>query len=309
MGDFGASGVQELYVYPPPPSKKGLRWPLVVTNDWSDESSDVALLAFFTSLSTAASMAQQLHTCFRWTTIQLEQFDYVKANIENPELSIAGASFGLDLVLFYIRGYSPSCIDLQRKIALLTRAVEFYSYNVESILVASWCVATRTLVYPGYPCHLPCPSNTSNRCTQLAHSVFRLKASRSTSRYGSHIAKTAAILLPAVQVSLMRTKIFQQRKAGFYFVANIIMGVSLVVGIILLLAILLRYVATRAEMSWHLHYGCRSTTRDGTANMSSAGNGSDLASLSGVDTRPLYRKSIYDNWLLIRFTIAFAGLA
>lgn len=83
-----------------------------MTNDWSDESSDVALLAFFTSLSTAASMAQQLHTCFRWTTIQLEQFDYVKINIENPELSIAGASVGLDLVLFYIREYSPSCIDV-----------------------------------------------------------------------------------------------------------------------------------------------------------------------------------------------------
>lgn len=48
-------------------------------------------------------MAQQLHTYLRWTSIKLEQSDYVKANADNPELSIAGASVGLDLVLFYIR--------------------------------------------------------------------------------------------------------------------------------------------------------------------------------------------------------------
>lgn len=50
-------------------------------------------------------MAQQLHTYLRWTSIQLEQSDYVKANIDNPELSIAGASVGVDLVLFYIREF------------------------------------------------------------------------------------------------------------------------------------------------------------------------------------------------------------
>lgn len=48
-------------------------------------------------------MAQQLHTYLRWTSIKIEQSDYVKANIDNPELSIAGASVGADLVLFYIR--------------------------------------------------------------------------------------------------------------------------------------------------------------------------------------------------------------
>lgn len=63
----------------------------------------MALLAFFTSLSTLASMAQQLHTYIRWTSIKLEQSDYVKANLDNPELSVAGASVGADLVLFYIR--------------------------------------------------------------------------------------------------------------------------------------------------------------------------------------------------------------
>lgn len=123
------------------------------------------------------------------------------------------------------------------------------------------------------------------------------------------MAKTTAILLPVLQVSLMRTKILQRHQIGFYFVANVIMGVSLALGLLLLLAILGRYVATRAEMSWHVQYGSRSTGAEEAANMPSAGNGSDLASLADIDAQPLYRKSIYDNWLLVRFTIAFAGLA
>lgn len=66
---------------------------------------DVALLAFYTSLSTLASMAQQLHTYLRWSSIKLAQFDYVKAHIGNPELSVAGPSVGIDLVFFYIRWF------------------------------------------------------------------------------------------------------------------------------------------------------------------------------------------------------------
>lgn len=107
----------------------------------------------------------------------------------------------------------------------------------------------------------------------------------------------------------MRTKILQRNQVGFYFVANAIMAVSLALGILLLLAILARYVATRAEMSWHVQYGSRSTVADEAANVPSAGNGNDLASLNDSGALPLYRKSIYDNWLLVRFTIAFAGLA
>lgn len=45
------------------------------------------LCAFFTSLSTLASMAQQLHTYLRWTSTVLEQFDHVKLSIGNSELA------------------------------------------------------------------------------------------------------------------------------------------------------------------------------------------------------------------------------
>lgn len=68
---------------------------------------DVALLAFYTALSTVASMAQQIHTYLRWTSIKIEQFDYVRDNIGNPELSVAGPSVGIDLLFFYIRKHRP----------------------------------------------------------------------------------------------------------------------------------------------------------------------------------------------------------
>lgn len=189
---------------------------------------------------------------------------------------------------------------------------EFYCYNVEAIIVASWYVdvnnmidgslAARLFFFFFFP-SIVLPLNF-DRCIQLAHSVYRLKASKSTSRYGGYVAKTTAVLLPVVQVSLMRTRVLQRNQIGFYFVANVTMGTSLALGILLLLAILGRYVATRAEMTWHVQYGSRSAAADG-GNMSS----NDLTSFTDTDTLPLYRKSIYDNWLLVRFTMAFAGLA
>lgn len=64
---------------------------------------DVALLAFSTFLSTAASIAQQVHTLVRWEEVKTDQFHYVQEHVGRPELVLAGPSYGLDLVLFYIR--------------------------------------------------------------------------------------------------------------------------------------------------------------------------------------------------------------
>lgn len=66
-------------------------------------NADVALVSYFTGLSTAASVAQQLHTIVYWRDIKNAQFRHSIANVGNPELAIAGQSTGLDLVLFYIR--------------------------------------------------------------------------------------------------------------------------------------------------------------------------------------------------------------
>ncbi|ROW09419.1 hypothetical protein VMCG_02265 [Cytospora schulzeri] len=223
---------------------------------------DVAFLAFFTSLSTLASMAQQLHTYLRWTSIKLEQFDYVKANVGNPELSVAGASVGVDLVLFYI---------------------QWYCYNVESILIVSWAAG-------------------------LAYSVYRPNASGSITYYASSAAKPIAIVLPIIQLSLMRSTVVQNSLVGFYFLANVIMAFGLVLGVILLLTILVRYISTRPVRSWHVEYGGRSTV-DNTADPVTPRRNNTLGRFSGIIKPPTNHKSIYDNWLVIRFALAFAGLS
>ncbi|GJC79228.1 hypothetical protein ColLi_02066 [Colletotrichum liriopes] len=86
----------------------------------------VALVSYFTGLSTAASVAQQIHTLVRWRDIKLEQFQHSNANVGNPELAIAGQSTGLDLALFYI---------------------QFYSYNVEASLTFFWAVALTQSIF------------------------------------------------------------------------------------------------------------------------------------------------------------------
>jgi hypothetical protein len=81
---------------------------------------DVAMLGFFASLHTTASIVQQIHTIVRWRDIKTEQHANIVANAGDPELNITGASTGLDLVLFYI---------------------QYYAYNVEALLVLFWYAA------------------------------------------------------------------------------------------------------------------------------------------------------------------------
>lgn len=64
------------------------------------------MLGFFVTLHTLASVMQQIHTIARWRDIKIEQHQNTVANAGDPELNITGASTGLDLVLFYIRGSS-----------------------------------------------------------------------------------------------------------------------------------------------------------------------------------------------------------
>ncbi len=85
-------------------------------NVYANNSLDVALLAYTTFLSTAGSIAQQLHTIVLWDEIKTEQFYYVHDHLGSPEIAIAGTSYGLDLVLFYIRA-SPylTILELRRE--------------------------------------------------------------------------------------------------------------------------------------------------------------------------------------------------
>lgn len=72
------------------------------------------------AVSCLASIVQQIHTVVRWNDIKTDQWQNVIDNVGNPELNITGASTGLDLVVFYI---------------------QYYTYNVESLLVLFWYVS------------------------------------------------------------------------------------------------------------------------------------------------------------------------
>ncbi|EJT74721.1 hypothetical protein GGTG_08559 [Gaeumannomyces tritici R3-111a-1] len=226
---------------------------LMIVLVWArqERTSYVACLSFLTSISTTASIIQQFHTIVDWENIAMAKFDRVLADPRNPELSISGASVGVDLVLFYI---------------------QYYSYNAMAMMTLFWAF-------------------------ELAASVFKwtdLRGKRS-----SLICKTTAFLLPALQMGILRLRATQKIEALFYIIANIIMAISLSSGAVLLMLILFKYIRVRmAFMSWHVGYGEAS---------SPTSQATDLSRSLPVTVAP--RQSIHDNWLMVRFTIAFVALA
>ncbi|KAI0556011.1 hypothetical protein F4679DRAFT_13769 [Xylaria curta] len=91
-----------------------------------ERDSYVALFSYATLVSTSGSIAQQLHTIVVWEDVKTEQFYYVHDNLGSPELAIAGPSYGLDLVLFYI---------------------QYYCYNVEGFLTLFWAFALAFTIF------------------------------------------------------------------------------------------------------------------------------------------------------------------
>ncbi|KAF9881883.1 glycoside hydrolase [Colletotrichum karsti] len=216
------------------------------------EPSDVALVSYFTGLSTAASVAQQLHTIVRWRDIKLAQFQNSAANVGNPELAIAGQSTGLDLVFFYI---------------------QYYSYNVEATLAFFWSIA-------------------------LTQSIFQMKAVKSTRKQANYTAKAAAVLVPILLVGILRLDAVQKQSVTFLLLADSIMGFCLSGTGALLIVILVKYIHTRRNLlSWNVRYGQRSN---------STKSSDTLVIDSSAENR---RQSIYDRWLVVRFSIAFVALA
>lgn len=190
----------------------------------------------------------------------------------NPELHVTGASTGLDRVLFYIRTSPLPCTSCH----VLPGSPEYYTYNVDALLVLCWSV-------------------------ELAYSIYQLRGSRLSRFHGSIVAKSAAVVLPAVQMILLQLSGgVQESTAGFIILADFIMIASFAVGSLLLLAILGKYVHTRfALLSWTVRYGRQSQDTD---------DGSAMAS-NGGQARPARRTNIYDRWPVIRFTIAFVALS
>ncbi|KAI1389098.1 uncharacterized protein F4822DRAFT_429710 [Hypoxylon trugodes] len=135
----------------------------------------------------------------------------------------------------------------------------------------------------------------------LTHTVFKLidlSSFRRTRHRINQIAKGIAIILPAILMCLLRLKAIQSSLAAFLAIANFNIMISLTVGSILLIAILIKYIYTRHQLvSWNARYlfSRRSQEAGGEIlNVLDRGDG---------------RQSIYDRWLVLRFSISFVVLA
>ncbi|KAI1444305.1 hypothetical protein F5Y02DRAFT_179503 [Annulohypoxylon stygium] len=223
---------------------------------WTHHERDsyVALLSYSTLLGTIGSIIQQFHTLVWWRDIKTEQYEYTLEHLGSPEIAIAGASFGLDLVLFYI---------------------QYYTYNVEAMLTLFWAVA-------------------------LTYTVFKFAnftTSKRVRQRTNQSAKLVAVILPAILMALLRVQKVQNSHVAFLILANFNIMVSLTIGSVLLIAILIKYIYTRHRLvSWNARYlfSRRSRESGGDINVLEQGDG---------------RQSIYDRWLVLRFSIGFVVLA
>ncbi|KAI0017538.1 hypothetical protein F4780DRAFT_591236 [Xylariomycetidae sp. FL0641] len=91
-----------------------------------ERTSYVACIAYFTLLSTTASIIQQFHVYVDWNSVITAQFHHTREHAGSPELVIANSSIGMDLVLFYI---------------------QYCCYNIEATLVLFWAFTLTQSVY------------------------------------------------------------------------------------------------------------------------------------------------------------------
>ncbi|ORY56101.1 uncharacterized protein BCR38DRAFT_304062, partial [Pseudomassariella vexata] len=153
--------------------------------------------------------------------------------------------------------------------------IQYYCYNVEGLLTLFWATALTHSIY-GF-------ANPPS-FKAIRHAV-------------SPVAKVIAVLLPALFIGLLQIKTLQTSLVAFLVVANINMMATMLFGSIILLVILGKYVHTRRQLlSWDV-YGASATSQTTAVG-------------SRHTSRSRYRKkSIYDRWLIVRFTVAFAVLA
>ncbi|KAI1075264.1 hypothetical protein F5B20DRAFT_560638 [Whalleya microplaca] len=217
-----------------------------------ERTSYVAFLSYFTLLSTVASLGQQFHTVARWRDIKVEQYQHALATVGEREAAITGQSVGVDLVLFYI---------------------QYYAYNVESLLCFLWACAL----------------------TQTIYDYTDIDVFKRLRRLSQAITKIVAALLPAVLLSLLRIDTVRQSPVAVVVLADACIFVSLSLGGILLIAILVKYIRTRRKLlTWNVNYGSAATSQRTERP--------DSLATTLEDKRP---RNIYDKWLVMRFSIAF----
>ncbi|KAM0816801.1 putative Glycoside hydrolase [Seiridium cardinale] len=92
----------------------------------NERLSYVALLAYFTLLSTVTSLIQQIHVIAFYRDVEIQQYEARVNGPLNPDARLANGSTGMDLILYYI---------------------QFYCYQVMSLLILWWASELAQSVY------------------------------------------------------------------------------------------------------------------------------------------------------------------
>ncbi|KAI0148601.1 hypothetical protein GGR57DRAFT_236383 [Xylariaceae sp. FL1272] len=151
--------------------------------------------------------------------------------------------------------------------------IQFYSYNVQSLFVTFWASELAQSIY------------ALTEKSSLKYALRRFNAS----------AKVVALLLPLIFILAVQAPSMHHAGIGFELLAGVPFLLTLGLGSALMLAILVRYVRSRRKIVRFNPFG---NLRSSSDHVSSAS--------SNASRR---RQSIYDKWLMTRFTIAFVLLA
>ncbi|PSS02415.1 hypothetical protein BD289DRAFT_237725 [Coniella lustricola] len=270
---------------------------------WShhEKWSYLAFLSISCIFSNTFSIVQQGRD-ITWYTENVTQQFVRKQNLpaDDPELAIAGGSYGVDLALYYL---------------------QYYSYNVQAMLVMFWAA----------------------ELCQLTYQVRENRKIRHIMRKVHSVGITVAWTLPMITILCLRIPSLKKDFVAFLLIADLpckltsfqagqeysilallqqpysdrcycrVVMLSLAISSSLMLATTLKYLRSRHKFThWTPpKFNSANSSQVGTS-FSQVGSASQtgITSQTGAkSTRSPGSKGLYDRWLLVRFTIAFVLLA
>ncbi|EFQ25860.1 uncharacterized protein GLRG_01004 [Colletotrichum graminicola M1.001] len=231
---------------------------------------DIACIAYATLIITATSIWQQFYDYIWWREILTDQFYYARQHPDNAAVQYTRGTQGIKLVLGYIR---------------------IFGFTIASSFVFFFALSLAASVYGWFA------------------------ATPRMTRTLSIIGRILPVVLTCITTGLLLTPLAQDSFFVYMLIANIQFVLSLLGSAILLLMILARYISSRRNLtSWKVIYGNNGPslpcTNDGgskTRSIWAGSSSSRAAARSGAYSASGPAKA-YDNWLVIRLSIAFVVL-
>lgn len=148
--------------------------------------------------STTFSIVQQIRDITFYVDIVTEGFERkLRLPADDPELAIANGSFGVDLVLYYLR--ATSLVIPCESCAVLTQAAEYYLYSVQAMLVMFWAA----------------------ELCQLTYQVGERRAIRVMFRKLHTAGKLISWLLPLMTILMLRIPSLKESFVAFILIADL----------------------------------------------------------------------------------------